>query len=203
LRSLTTAGQGSTFQTFTTVEVMELRGGSATTQDSNDALLQDLVRGERARALRAQLTARHQRRSAEEIEEAVQAACELFLRQEETISDPGQLYAWILRATGEAEPGRSYDESRYVAPERLDGMDVLLIDDTWTAGGHAQSAAHALRAAGADHVGAIVIGRHVNPAWEVAGKTSGELLATLPKAFDWSTCAVHGAPADTGGTPAD
>lgn len=97
----------------------------------------------------------------------------------------------VLRATGEGEPGRSYDESRYVAPERLDGMNVLVIDDTWTAGGHAQSAAHALRAAGADHVGAIVIGRHVSPAWEVAGKTSAELLAALPKIFDWTTCAVH------------
>lgn len=97
----------------------------------------------------------------------------------------------VLRATGEGELGRSYDESRYVAPERLDGMDVLLIDDTWTAGGHAQSAAHALRAAGADHVGAIVIGRHVNPDWEVAGKTSAELLAALPRIFDWTTCAVH------------
>lgn len=98
----------------------------------------------------------------------------------------------VLRATGEAQPGRNYDESRYVAPERLDGMDVLLIDDTWTAGGHAQSAAHALREAGAGRIGAVMIGRHIRPEWTLGGEeTSGERLAALPKAFDWNTCAVH------------
>jgi orotate phosphoribosyltransferase len=41
-----------------------------------------------------------------------------------------------------------------------DDPAVLLIDDTWTTGGNAQSAALALRAAGAAKVAAVVIGRH-------------------------------------------
>ena len=40
---------------------------------------------------------------------------------------------------------------------------VLLLDDTWTSGGHAQSATLALRAAGAAHVSVLVIGRWLNP----------------------------------------
>jgi hypothetical protein len=97
----------------------------------------------------------------------------------------------VLEPTGDVPSGREYDERRYVATESLEGARVLLIDDTWTTGGHAQSAAHALREAGAAAVGLVVIGRHVQPNWEVEGVTAGELLAALPRRFDWSTCAVH------------
>jgi predicted amidophosphoribosyltransferase len=100
-------------------------------------------------------------------------------------------YRRVLRATGDAPPGRAYDERRYVASERADDESVLLIDDTWTTGGHAQSAAHALGRAGASDVALVVIGRHLNPEWEVAGKTSADLFEELPKPFDWATCAVH------------
>jgi predicted amidophosphoribosyltransferase len=101
-------------------------------------------------------------------------------------------YERILAATGNALPGRAYSEERYEAEWRIDGVRVLLIDDTWTAGGHAQSAAYALREAGADAVALVVIGRHVRPDWQVTPEaTSGELLAALPSQFDWTTCAVH------------
>jgi orotate phosphoribosyltransferase-like protein len=43
------------------------------------------------------------------------------------------------------------------------GADVLVVDDTWASGGSAQSAAVALKLAGARRVAIIVIGRHVNP----------------------------------------
>jgi hypothetical protein len=42
--------------------------------------------------------------------------------------------------------------------------DVLLVDDTWVSGGSAQSAAAALKAAGARRVALVVLGRHVDPA---------------------------------------
>jgi phosphoribosylpyrophosphate synthetase len=42
--------------------------------------------------------------------------------------------------------------------------DVLLVDDTWVSGGSAQSAAVALKTAGARRVALVVIGRHVDPA---------------------------------------
>jgi hypothetical protein len=43
------------------------------------------------------------------------------------------------------------------------GADILVVDDTWVSGGSAQSAAVALKLAGARRVAIIVIGRHVNP----------------------------------------
>jgi hypothetical protein len=38
------------------------------------------------------------------------------------------------------------------------------MDDTWVSGGSAQSAAAALKLAGACRVAIVVLGRHVNPA---------------------------------------
>ena len=55
------------------------------------------------------------------------------------------------------------------------GTDVLLIDDTWVSGASAQSAAAALKAAGARRVALVVIGRHVDP----ADPRSAEFLRTL------------------------
>lgn len=42
--------------------------------------------------------------------------------------------------------------------------DVLLIDDSWVSGASAQSAAAALKLAGAARVATIVLGRHIDPA---------------------------------------
>jgi hypothetical protein len=55
------------------------------------------------------------------------------------------------------------------------GTDVLLVDDTWVSGASAQSAAAALKAAGARQVALVVIGRHVDP----ADPRSAEFLRTL------------------------
>jgi phosphoribosylpyrophosphate synthetase len=46
------------------------------------------------------------------------------------------------------------------------GADVLVLDDTWVSGGSAQSAAAALKLAGARRVAIIVLGRHLKPAGE-------------------------------------
>jgi phosphoribosylpyrophosphate synthetase len=54
------------------------------------------------------------------------------------------------------------------------GADVLLVDDTWVSGGSAQSAAAALKLAGARHVALVVLGRHVDPA---DPRSAGLLLA--------------------------
>jgi orotate phosphoribosyltransferase len=42
--------------------------------------------------------------------------------------------------------------------------DMLVVDDTWVSGGSAQSAAAALKLAGARRVAVVVLGRHLNPA---------------------------------------
>jgi hypothetical protein len=48
--------------------------------------------------------------------------------------------------------------------------DVLVVDDTWVSGGSAQSAAAALKLAGARRVAIVVLGRHVNPADPAAAR---------------------------------
>lgn len=42
------------------------------------------------------------------------------------------------------------------------GSHVLLMDDTWTGGGHSQSAAQALHKAGAARVSLLVVARWIN-----------------------------------------
>ena len=65
---------------------------------------------------------------------------------------------------------------------------MLLLDDTWVSGASAQSAAAALKQAGAGRVAVVVLGRHVNPR-DPAATT---LLAGLvPAPYHPSTCAVH------------
>ncbi len=96
-----------------------------------------------------------------------------------------------LLPTGLAPPSRAYDERRYVATATLLGRSLLLIDDTWARGGHAQSAAHALRRAGAERIALVVVGRHINPDWRVGDATCGQLLQALPGPFSWDTCSLH------------
>jgi hypothetical protein len=56
---------------------------------------------------------------------------------------------------------RSLDAGRFRAGPGAAGAEVLLLDDTWASGASAQSAALALKQAGARAVAVVVIGRHV------------------------------------------
>lgn len=84
-------------------------------------------------------------------------------------------------APGAAPRGRGLGHGDGIATGRLTvvgpvaGADVLLVDDTWVSGGSAQSAAAALKAAGARRVALVVLGRHLDP----ADPRTAELLATL------------------------
>jgi predicted amidophosphoribosyltransferase len=82
-------------------------------------------------------------------------------------------------------PARRFDPRRFEVTRRLDGLRVLLIDDTWTTGASAQSAAAALREAGAVAVGAVVAGRHLRRGWQ----DNDERIRRGAGAFDWSRCA--------------
>lgn len=55
------------------------------------------------------------------------------------------------------------------------GADLLLADDSWVSGASAQSAAAALKLAGAARVATVVIGRHIDP----ADPRSAELVRAL------------------------
>lgn len=98
-----------------------------------------------------------------------------------------------LEPTGEVD-GREFNSNRYRSTTSVSGKTVLLLDDTWTTGGHAQSAAHALTTAGAQKVALVVIGRHVRRDYEPvhgSGENCGDILDAFPEDFDWATCAVH------------
>lgn len=77
----------------------------------------------------------------------------------------------------------------WLRPDRpVRGADVLLIEDTWVSGGSAQSAAVALKAAGAARVAVVVLGRQLDP----ADPRSGRLASSLHAGRPWpATCAVH------------
>lgn len=90
-----------------------------------------------------------------------------------------------LRALPAAARERDLDPDRFRA-RGVAGARVLLLDDTWTTGASAQSAAMALRRAGAASVATVVLGRHV------ASRHS----AAAP--FDPGRCAVHAACGDGG-----
>ena len=65
---------------------------------------------------------------------------------------------------------------------------MLVIDDTWTTGAHAQSASAALKAAGASAVGVVVIGRGLNP----GDQEQDTWLAQYRKVgWNWSTCCLE------------
>lgn len=98
-----------------------------------------------------------------------------------------------LEPTGEVE-GREFDANRFRTTSDVSGKSMLLLDDTWATGGHAQSASQALLNAGSTKVALVVIGRHIRRDYEPvrdSGETCGDLLDDLPETFDWSTCAVH------------
>ena len=84
---------------------------------------------------------------------------------------------------------------RQIDPEslRIDtqvaGKTVLLFDDTWTTGASTQSAAVALKRAGAAKVNAVVIGRWLNGGWP----PTDTLMSNNPaKSWDPDVCPVTG-----------
>jgi predicted amidophosphoribosyltransferase len=98
-------------------------------------------------------------------------------------------YERLLRRSTATVAGRDFSPEKYVVGRRLAGESVLLIDDTWTTGASVQSAAAALRGAGAARVAAVVVGRHVRPEFQ----DNERRLRAIPRPFAWSACAWHSA----------
>jgi adenine/guanine phosphoribosyltransferase-like PRPP-binding protein len=97
-------------------------------------------------------------------------------------------YRDLLVATPEAaDLGRAASFRRY-ASAALRGENVLLIDDTWATGNHAQSAAAALKAAGAGTVAIVVLGRHLNIDY---GDTAEHVAQARLRRFSWDTCPLR------------
>jgi len=95
-------------------------------------------------------------------------------------------FSRTLTATGVSVVPHRFEPARFRALRPLRGEAILLIDDTWTTGASAQSAAHALKQAGARRVALVVIGRHVN-----LGFGDQRARCAEAPAFSWTTCAEH------------
>jgi predicted amidophosphoribosyltransferase len=82
----------------------------------------------------------------------------------------GRVHSLRTRASNSTQALRTLGHGEYdadafrAAPSP--GRRVLLFDHTFTSGAAVFSAAAAARSSGADVIGVLVIGRHVNPAWE-------------------------------------
>lgn len=106
-------------------------------------------------------------------------------------------YVPLLRRTGASAAAHAFSPDRFAATEQMHGEPVLLIDDTWTTGANAQSAAATLKRSGSGPIAAVVIGRHLNRDW----RENDRRLAALPAPFDWGRCAFcahRGAPRVSG-----
>jgi predicted amidophosphoribosyltransferase len=95
-------------------------------------------------------------------------------------------YQQLLTRSEEVLEPRQFSPSKFAPSQHLSGEPILLIDDTWTTGASAQSAAVALRNAGAGPVAAVVIGRHLNREWH----ENDRRLRGITRPFDWERCAL-------------
>ncbi len=102
-------------------------------------------------------------------------------------------YADLLAANPARAADRLAHADRFTVLEgpstaELAGANVLVIDDTWTRGGHAQSASIALKAAGVRVVGIVVLGRYLDPDYPGNGAYLRQVRAAR---FSWERCCVH------------
>lgn len=123
MRGTAASRKRSTFSSRCSVRQMDSHRSSTIASKGAGISLQDLVRGERARALEAQLASWHPECSAAEIEDAIQTACRLFLEHAEGISAPGQIYSWI-RTTAHRELNR--ETARHVHELMVEPSAVCL-----------------------------------------------------------------------------
>jgi hypothetical protein len=93
-------------------------------------------------------------------------------------------YERLLVRSEAPVPRREFSPQKFLVTRPVGGS-VLLIDDTWTTGASAQSAAAALRNAGAERTAAVVIGRHLNREWH----ENDRRLRGIARPFDWTQCA--------------
>ena len=99
-------------------------------------------------------------------------------------------YEPLLRR-GEQPTGHNLASDEGFVPTReLDGERVLLIDDTFTSGARAQSAASALNIAGASVAAIVPIGRVISP--EFNEETAEYWKRQTALEFDFDVCCLRG-----------
>lgn len=90
-----------------------------------------------------------------------------------------------LSKSDDVKDPRSFRPENFSAAEQLSGQHVLLIDDTWAGGGHAESATAALKRAGAGRVTLLILARWLDPS---RGDTASFIRHELTEDFDPDVC---------------
>jgi predicted amidophosphoribosyltransferase len=89
---------------------------------------------------------------------------------------------------------REAADDRFLVSEKLRARAVLLVDDQWTSGGHAQSAASAVKAAGSGPVAILALGRHFDRALKRADYSEAAELyyrAARAQGWSWTNCCLR------------
>lgn len=89
-----------------------------------------------------------------------------------------------------ADDGARAFNSAHFDVSKTTAQHVLLLDDTWTTGGHLQSAAAALKVAGVERVTGLAVARWLDPSWS----TTKAFMANLTAEFDPAICPYTGLP---------
>lgn len=84
-----------------------------------------------------------------------------------------------------------HDQNRHGDRLAAHGRHVLVVDDTWATGSRAQSAALALKSAGAEAVTVLVLARWLNP--QDGTPTARFLRRAWPESYDPRLCPVSAA----------
>lgn len=106
------------------------------------------------------------------------------------VTGTGTRYRNLLEAQG-GDRGRDVVADRFTVVGPVEGVSVLLLDDTWTTGARAQSAAAALKLAGASTVGFVAIGRWFNVEFADNAKW---LLRKRRVGWSWDYCCLDQRP---------
>jgi predicted amidophosphoribosyltransferase len=105
----------------------------------------------------------------------------------EVVTPTSTRYERLLTRSAALAAPRVVDLAKFEVHAQLTGRSVLLIDDTWTTGSSIQSAAAALRQAGAATVGVVVIGRHIHEDYA----NNASRLREISRPFSWDECAFE------------
>ena len=93
----------------------------------------------------------------------------------------------LIAAESTSNP-RAIDVNHFsVDPTVAAGHHVLLVEDTWTGGGHVTSAAMALKRGGATHVSVLVLARWLSIGWEATTPAWAKSRLASPD-FDPDVC---------------
>jgi hypothetical protein len=99
------------------------------------------------------------------------------------------LYTDVLRrGPGVVRHRYATDNAFLAAADRVRGHRVLLVEDTFTTGARTQSAASALRIAGASAVGVVAAGRVIDPSWNDNCQRVWQYARAEP--FDFNVCCL-------------